>query len=128
MKLAFTLSSLALATSFALSASEPLQFKDVFDFKYAKSTQLSEQGNLLAFSASPYRGNSEGQVYTLNNKALLASVERGTSPVINKNEKWVAFTVKPDLLASESASKDKKKKLKNDLSLVNSETGKVITF
>lgn len=128
MKLAFTLSSLALATSFALSASEPLQFKNVFDFKYAKSTQLSEQGNLLAFSASPYRGNSEGQVYTLNNKALLATVERGTSPVINKNEKWVAFTVKPDLLASESASKDKKKKLKNDLSLVNSETGKVITF
>ena len=43
-------------------ASEALKFSDVFDFKYAKSTQLSERGQVLAFSATPYRGDAKGHV------------------------------------------------------------------
>ena len=128
MKKTLSISALALATSFAISASEPLKFSDVFDFKYAKSTQLSDNGKLLAFSATPYRGNAEGQVYSLADNTLLASVERGTAAKINKNALWVSFTVKPTLLETESASKKEKKKLKNDLALVNSLTGKTITF
>jgi len=120
MKAQLSLLSLALVTSLGsaqVGAKEALQFKDVFDFKYAKGTQLSEDGQILSFSADPYRGNAQGQVYTLNNNTLLTSVERGTRPTINKAANWVAFTQVPSLLEKETTKK--KDELKNNLVLVN---------
>ena len=128
MKLALSLSAIALATSFAIQAKAPLAFSDVFNFKYAKGTQLSEKGKLLAFSAAPYRGDAKGHVYTLSNQKLIASVNNGTAARINKNERWVSFTVKPSLLTYESTKPKKRKELTNDLALVNAATGEVKTF
>ncbi len=129
MKAQLSLLSLALVTSLGsaqISAKEALQFKDVFDFKYAKGTQLSEDGQILSFSADPYRGNAQGQVYTLNNNTLLTSVERGTRPTINKAANWVAFTQVPSLLEKETTKK--KDELKNNLVLVNTKSGEQQTF
>jgi hypothetical protein len=109
-------------------ANDALQFSDVFDFKYAKSTQLSEQGNVLAFSATPYRGDAQGHVYDLTTNKLITTIERGYAPRISKNEQWVAFTIKPTLLAVKTTAKDKKKTLKNGLSLVNTKTGETLQF
>ncbi|SFD07517.1 alpha/beta hydrolase family protein [Pseudoalteromonas denitrificans] len=109
-------------------AQKALKFNDVFDFKYAKSQQLSENGKVLAFSAQPYRGNAQGHIYDLTNNHLLAQIPMGTEPVINKNANWVAFTIKPSLLKIESASKKEKKELKNSLTIINTVTAEKFEF
>lgn len=129
MKTTLTFLSSALIASLASSsafAQQALAFKDVFDFKYAKQTQLSENGNILSFSAKPYRGNASGQVYNLATNTLLSTVERGTKPVINKSANWVAFTQVPTLLEQETAKK--KSELKNNLILINTQTGEKQQF
>ena len=108
MKTKLTLLSTALIaslTSSAIHAKESLQFKDVFSFKSAKNTQLSDNGQVLTFSATPYRGNATGQVYSLQSNTLIAEVERGTKPHINKASNRVAFTQVPTLLEKETTKK-----------------------
>ena len=76
MKTKLTLLSSALIislTSTAINAKDALQFKDIFNFKSAKSTQLSEDGNIFSLSATPYRGNATGQVYSLSSNSLIGS-------------------------------------------------------
>ena len=128
MTLKLSLLSAALLSTASYAAKPSLEFKDVFDFRYPHGTQVSEQGELLSFSAKPYRGNSEGHVYNLITKQRIATVPRGTKPTINKSGQWVAFTQQPTLLAQETASKKDKKALKNDLVLVNANTEKQQTF
>lgn len=108
MKTKLTLLSSALIVSVASTtvyAKESLQFNDVFDFKSAKATQLSEDGRILSLSATPYRGDATGQVYSLSGNSLIAEVPRGTKPVINQAANWVAFTQVPTLLEQETTKK-----------------------
>ena len=75
MKTKLTLLSSALITglvSTAPNAKEALEFTDVFNFKSAKGTQLSEDGRILSLSATPYRGNAAGQVYSLTSNSLIS--------------------------------------------------------
>ncbi|MBQ4852338.1 S9 family peptidase [Pseudoalteromonas sp. MMG012] len=116
----FAIASVLLST--AAYGQKPLEFKDVFDFKYAKNTQLSENGAWLSFSATPYRGDAVGHIYSLKNNQLLTTVERGIKPQINKNALWVSFTKIPSLLETETATKKQKKALTNDLVLINTTT------
>lgn len=109
-------------------ASKPLSFKDVFDFKQTNNTLLSDDGQLLATSAKPYRGDPTGLVYQLDTNALLASVPLGSKPVINKSATWVAFTQEADLLKTETTKKADRKKLKKNLVLVNAKTGEQSEF
>ena len=98
MKTKLTLLSSAFITSLvstAPSAKDALEFTDVFNFKSAKGTQLSEDGRILSLSATPYRGNATGQVYSLTNNRLISEVERGTKPITNKADNWVDFTQVP---------------------------------
>ncbi|WP_404341226.1 S9 family peptidase [Pseudoalteromonas mariniglutinosa] len=113
-------------SSASVNAKDALQFKDVFAFKYAKHTQLSENGQVLSFSATPYRGNATGQVYDLTSNKLISEVARGTKPIINKTANWVAFTQVPSLLEKETSNK--KDDLKNNLVLVNTRTGQQQSF
>ncbi|GAA61037.1 hypothetical protein P20652_2911 [Pseudoalteromonas sp. BSi20652] len=108
MKTKLTLLSSALIVSLASTtayAKEALQFKDVFSFKSAKNTTLSDDGKVLSLSATPYRGNATGQVYSLSSNTLISEVERGTKPHINKASNWVAFTQVPTLLEKETTKK-----------------------
>lgn len=129
MKTKLTLLSSALITSLvstALNAKEALEFTDVFNFKSAKGTQLSEDGRILSLSATPYRGNAAGQVYSLTSNSLISEVDRGTKPFINKAANWTAFIQVPTLLEKETTKK--KNTLKNNLVLVNTETGEQKRF
>jgi len=129
MKAQLSLLSIALVASLSsatANAKDALQFKDVFDFKAAKGTQLSEDGNILTFSAAPYRGDASGQVYNLTNNKLIAEVPRGTKPTINKAANWVVFTQVPTLLERETTKK--KDTLKNNLVLVNTLSGEQQQF
>ncbi|MEJ6475943.1 S9 family peptidase [Pseudoalteromonas piscicida] len=128
MTLKLSLLSAALFSVSSFAAKPNLEFKDVFDFRYAHGTVISEQGEYLSLSAKPYRGDNEGQVYSLQSNTLIASVPRGTNPVINKNAQWVGFTQTPTLLAKETADKKEKKALKNNLVLVNTATQAQQTF
>ncbi|WP_105200159.1 S9 family peptidase [Pseudoalteromonas sp. T1lg10] len=130
MKPALTVLSAALIANLGtqVHAQEALEFSDVFDFKYPKATVLGEQGKVLAFSAAPYRGDAQGLVYDLESNTLLASVERGTQASINKNSQWAAFLQVPSLLEKETADKKAKKKLKNTLVLVNTQSGEQQEF
>ncbi|MBD1583179.1 alpha/beta hydrolase family protein [Pseudoalteromonas sp. S16_S37] len=116
------LSASIMLASTASAAEKSLQFEDVFDFRYAHNTVLSDDGQYLSFSAKPYRGDSEGQVYDLKLNQLIASVPRGSKPHINKSATWVAFTQTPSLLDKETASKKNKKNLPKNLVLVNTQT------
>lgn len=124
MKYTYSLIAAALFSGQVMANKAQLEFSDVFDFKYAQGTQLAEDGKVLAFSAKPYRGNAQGQVYDLATNKLLATVERGTKAHLNKSATWAAFIQTPTLLALETASKKEKKALKSDLVLVNTQTGK----
>jgi len=129
MKTKLTLLSSALIVSLASTttyAKEALQFKDVFSFKSAKNTELSDDGKILSLSATPYRGNATGQVYSLSSNSLISEVERGTKPHINKAANWVAFTQVPTLLEKETTKK--KDILKNNLVLVNTQSGEQQSF
>ncbi|OHU86242.1 MULTISPECIES: S9 family peptidase [Pseudoalteromonas] len=116
------------AHTLASSEKQPLEFKDVFDFRYAQDTVLSENGQFLSFSAQPYRGDNSGHVYDLTTNELIAQVPRGVKPHINKSATWVAFTQTPSLLTQETASKEEKKKLPSQLVLVNTQTKQQQTF
>ena len=126
----FILIAITLFTVFTVQAKQALQFKDVFNFKAAKSTQLSENGNILALSATPYRGDAQGQVYDLTTNQVIASATNGYAPVINKSADWVAFEIKPSLLTIEQANKKDRKKLKKSksLTLVQTSTAKQVHF
>ncbi|MCF6441083.1 prolyl oligopeptidase family serine peptidase [Pseudoalteromonas luteoviolacea] len=128
MKYTYSLIAAALFSGQVMANKAQLEFSDVFDFKYAQGTQLAEDGKVLAFSAKPYRGNAQGQVYDLATNKLLATVERGTKAHLNKSATWAAFIQAPTLLALETASKKEKKALKSNLVLVNTQTGKQQRF
>ncbi|MCF2857542.1 prolyl oligopeptidase family serine peptidase [Pseudoalteromonas sp. SMS1] len=128
MKLAYSLVAAALFSGQVMANKAPLKFDDVFDFKYPHATKLAEDGKFLAFSATPYRGNAQGQVYDLTSNTLIATVERGTKAQINRSSTWVAFTQVPTLLESETATKKERKKLANNLVLVNTTTGQQQRF
>ncbi len=120
----------SLLASFLVEAKQVLEFNDIFHFKSAKSTKLSENGEVLALSSTPYRGDSEGHVYHLPTNKLIANIANGYTPVINKDGSWVAFAVKPSLLAIETATKKEQKKLKASqaLTLVNTSTAEQLHF
>ncbi|WP_440054956.1 prolyl oligopeptidase family serine peptidase [Pseudoalteromonas sp. T1lg65] len=128
MKFNLSLLGLALLCANAHAAKPNLEFSDVFQFKSAEGTVLSEHGQFLGLSAQPYRGDGEGQLYDLETQKLIASVERGTKPTFSKNGAWVAYTQVPSLLAKETNNKEEKAKLKNTLILINTETLSQLTF
>jgi hypothetical protein len=98
MKAFHSLIAASVLCSLPVAAKSNLEFKDVFDFRYAQGQQLSENGQFLTFSAKPYRGNSEGLVYDLKTNKVIARVPQGTKPQINKAANWVTFTNGPTLI------------------------------
>ncbi|WP_371188330.1 prolyl oligopeptidase family serine peptidase [Thalassotalea maritima] len=122
--------SLALSVSIASCLSpitmaeeqRPLEVTDVMKFKEIKSPQLNDNGNWLSYVAKPDRGDSSFHVIsTINDKAF--SVELGSSGNVSSDGKYAATLIKPSLLATEQASKKEKKKLKNQLKVINLATG-----
>jgi hypothetical protein len=100
---------------------KPFTFDDVMHFKSLRGAEIANNGRWVAFYEMPDRGNPEGVVVstekdTATKEVITYRIERGKSPVIANNSKYVIFTVVPDAVKMENAEKDKPK---NSLSIVN---------
>ena len=83
---------------------------------------ISENGNFVAYSTYPDRGNYEGCVWNALKDSTIR-IENARTPQFSKDARWTFFRLLPT--AVETAN-DKDKKLKNGLAIVNNETGEVI--
>jgi len=118
---------LQLAMNLDAKQKKPFTFDDVMHFKSLRGAVISNNGSWVAFFEMPDRGNPEGVVVstekdTSTKEVITYRVERGKSPVIANNAKYVIFTVVPDAVKLENADKDKPK---NSLSIVNLPDGKI---
>ena len=102
---------LSLATSLSVKASQPLTFEDVMKFRQIEQTKISENGQWIALSAEPDRGDSEGLLYSASSQSKF-SVERGIQPQLSKNGNFALFKQDFSLVAKTNI---KPKKLKEKL-------------
>lgn len=110
--------------SAAAEGKKPMSLQDIMKFKHIKSSAISENGQWVVYSTEPDRGNGNVTVYdvaTGNN----FSIPLGTRPAISKDSRWVAASVKPDVL--EALNADKKKKPKAAMALLETQSGKITT-
>ncbi|WP_052074572.1 S9 family peptidase [Shewanella mangrovi] len=112
---------------YAANSKADLTLQDIMHFEQITAQSLDPQGKVLAYSAKPDRGDSRGVVKILSSGKEYA-VAGGSEPVISNDGAYSAFWVKPSLLDTEKASKAERKKLKNNLTLVNNQTGEQQTF
>jgi dipeptidyl aminopeptidase/acylaminoacyl peptidase len=102
----------------------PLTFTDMMKFKAIRGVQLSDNGEVLAYTLKPDRGNPRVLVRQLKEKKDL-EIDGGEKPIVTANGKFVAASLPADFLALE---KDKKKKLKPGMVLLDTGSGKQVTF
>lgn len=103
----------------------PLTFRDIMKFKEIHNPVIAEDGNWVAYTARPDRGNGEVIVYHVSSRKSYV-IERGEKPLISKDGKWAAAYIKPDALALEKAKK--KEKLKQGLALLETANGQITSF
>ncbi len=101
-----------------------LIFQDIMKFREIHRPIISEDGVWVAYNAQPDRGDGEVIIHDLK-RGKVFSVERGDNPVISKDTNWVAVIVKPEALELEKADK---KKPKQGMALLETQTGKVVNF
>jgi len=98
-----------------------LTYQDIMRFKEVRNPVISENGLWVAYATQPDRGDGKVIVRGVKNgKEYL--VERGSRPVISKNENWVAMIIKP--LAAELAAAEKDKP-KQGMALLDTRSGRV---
>jgi dipeptidyl aminopeptidase/acylaminoacyl peptidase len=99
-------------------------FIEAMKFNVIKKSILSADGNWVAYTAQPERGDPTGYIRSVVTDSLY-TVNCGINPDITKNSRWAGFIVKPKAIEAENAEK---KKPKNGLSLVNLTNGKSSKF
>lgn len=115
---AFILLLLLCSTTIA-QTKRAMSLEDAMKFMQIDNSSISASGNWVGYTASPDRGNSEAVVKAVKGDKTYR-FERGSRPGISRNEKWAVITLKPDFAET---LKDKKKKHRDDLILLNLETG-----
>lgn len=121
----FLLAGLLFIISAAQAAQKkPLTFQDVMKFKHIRSPVISGDGLWMAYAAQPDRGDGEVKIHGIK-EGRVFTVERGSSPVISKNSRWVAMAVQSRAVELEKADK---KKPEQGMALVETRSGIVLTF
>ena len=116
---------LTTAAGYAQAAEKrPMTFTDMMKFNAIKDVQLSENGEVLAYTLKPDRGNPHVVVRRLKEKKDLEIIG-AEKPIATTNGNWVAASLPGDFLALE---KDKKKKIKPGMALLDIRTGVQIRF
>lgn len=95
----------------------------IMKFESLNKPVLSAKGNAFAVEVSPDRGDSHGLVKRLDADTSF-SVAGGSKPIISHDGRFAAFTLAPSLLEQEQATPKARKKLKSDVVLVDTQTGK----
>jgi dipeptidyl aminopeptidase/acylaminoacyl peptidase len=123
--------SLSFASSEAVGQSkQPLTFADVMKFRSIVTPTISDNGDWIALSAVPDRGDSEGLVFAVNSDANHPpiSVERGVAPQVSQDGIQILFKQKMSLLDEETLTKEQKKDWKPSWVLVNSQSQTKIQY
>ncbi|MCF1456823.1 MAG: prolyl oligopeptidase family serine peptidase [Shewanella sp.] len=115
--------------AFAANAANqhPLTLNDVMTFQSLASPVLSGNGQLLAVEASPDRGDGRTLVKRLDNSRSY-ELAGASKPQISADGRFVASVVSPSLFVQETTTAKQKKKLKNDMVLLDTQTGEQQKF
>ncbi len=121
--------SLAAGTGIAAGQKKPLSY-DVYDsWMSIRATQLTRDGEWLAYALVP--GDGDGELVVRNLKTDKEyRAPRGNQPAITIDGKYVVFTIAPPKADVEKAKKEKKKpeeQPKTALGIMNLATGEVTT-
>jgi dipeptidyl aminopeptidase/acylaminoacyl peptidase len=102
--------------------SKTLTFTDLMKFRAIQTPVLSEDGTLVAYALQPDRGDGEAVVHTLSSGKAIR-VPRGGAPVISKNGRFVAMSMKVAFADSEKTGKARPKP---GMALVDVQAGTVV--
>lgn len=103
------------------SQGRALTFDDIMKWEDINHPAISDDGEWLAYSVWPDRGDGEVRVHSVDGNSVY-SIERGDNPVIAGNGRWVAAYRKPRLADELKAGKEKPVQ---GLALLNTVTGTV---
>ncbi len=118
---------LCLIVSTHVAAKKPLTVEDIMKFRQIEQTQIAENGEWLALTAEPDRGDSQGLVYSTTGNAQY-SVELGIKPQISKTGNFVLFKQDIPIIDKENKkAKELKKHIPNWV-LVNTQNGEKTQF
>ncbi|GLS82962.1 S9 family peptidase [Paraferrimonas haliotis] len=115
----------ALLFTSTAAAQAKLTLEDVMVFETIQNMQVSANGEVIAYTAQPDRGDGRGIVAA---NGAQVSVKRGTKAVISDNSQFVLFEQGPSLLDYEKASPKERKSLDSNRVLVNVASGKQTAF
>ena len=101
-----------------------LTFEDVMKFDDIGSTALSANGDWVAYSVWPDRGDGEVRIRNINRNRLY-TIELGDNPRITKDGNWVGALRKVSLAVQ---LKEKKNAPKQGLTLLNTQNGGTLEF
>ena len=118
--------ALVLAAAFAAAApgTKTITFADLMKFRAIGGSAISEDGKVVAYGLQPDRGDGEAVVHALATGKVV-KVPLGGSPVISKDARFVAMTVKVPFALSEKTGKDRPKP---GMALVDVAAGTVKSF
>ncbi|WP_199610063.1 alpha/beta hydrolase family protein [Flocculibacter collagenilyticus] len=104
-----------------------LTLADIMKFKDIEHTTISKQGDWIAYSAQPDRGDPVGHIKATQKNAAYV-IPYGQYPIISNNGQWVAFKQAIPLLEYEKTEEKARDKLKTNAILINTETGTQQSF
>jgi dipeptidyl aminopeptidase/acylaminoacyl peptidase len=105
-----------------------LTISDLMKFRHIASPSVSRDGNWVAHSVNPDRGDPEVRVYSTDGKEEYI-IQRGDKPVISNDGKWVAAV--HQVPAEDLLKKDKAKggvKPEPGLALLNTSNGEISIY
>ena len=108
-------------------AAKPISLTDIMHFESLKKPVIADNGTTLAVEAGPDRGDSRVIIKVLNSNKKF-NITDASKPKLSADGRFVAMVKSIPLLASEKASKKEKKKLKAELVLLDTKTGKQTLF
>ena len=118
------LGTLLLCGSAVAAEKKVLTLQDIMKFREIHDPLISEDGEWIAYSAQPDRGDGEVKIHSIKDGRVY-TVDRGEMPVISKNSRWVAMAVKPKAMELEKKTKEKPKQ---GTALLETITGKIVNF
>ena len=114
----------AIIPQYVLAEKKPFTFEDAMKFEGLRKPVFSDDGNWIAYSAVPDRGDATGYIQSTINDSTY-KIKCAVDPKFAKNSLWAGFTTKPTSLEFDNAEK---KKPKNSVTLVKLENGKTLKY
>ncbi|NHZ73093.1 MAG: hypothetical protein GWP16_01320, partial [Nitrospirae bacterium] len=87
---------MSMCASASVAGTKPLTWVDLMQFRQIEGPVLSKQGNWIAYSLRPDRGDGEVEVRGTDGGTVYR-IELGSDPAISGDERWVAATIQPTL-------------------------------